>query len=476
MTAPVATSSAAWRQGWAALAVSTLSRIVLGALALLLAVSVLPVLVGWQSSVVMSGSMAPTFSAGDVAVVRPVATSALEPGQVLLVDDPDVPGQLRLHRLVAVEAGGLQLKGDANPAADGSLVDPGTVHGVVTLGLPVVGEPAVWFAERRVWPLAGTAAGLVALLALAFAHRRPDDEPPAGPPAPSADPRRRGARQLVRTLRRGTVLSIAVLVAVALPGAAAKFTDTTATPNVTLPMAQWWSCPDAGGSTGAGAARYYRLQEGSGTVATNTGSAGTAAANATYSSSGVTYGVSGPNCGVNDTKAVRLNGSSGALWTTQQIANPQTFSVQLWFSTTTTSGGKLIGFGNGANGAASSQYDRHVYLSNAGKLVFGLYNGSYVTIASPGTYNDGAWHLVSATFSAGTGMRLYVDGGLVASGTASTVAETTTGYWRIGYDSLDSGWPNYPASAWYAGALAQVSIYDTVLSATQVKQAWDVRR
>jgi hypothetical protein len=73
-------------------------------------------------------------------------------------------------------------------------------------------------------------------------------------------------------------------------------------------------------------------------------------------------------------------------------------------------------------------------------------------------------------------MRLYVDGGLVASGTATTVAETTSGYWRIGYDSLDSGWPNYPSSAWYAGALAQVSIYDTVLSATQVKQAWDVRR
>ncbi|HEV7870430.1 MAG TPA: LamG-like jellyroll fold domain-containing protein [Modestobacter sp.] len=486
MTAPVPTATPAWRQGWAALAVSTLSRIVLGALGLLLAASVLPALVGWQSSVVMSGSMAPTFTTGDVAVVRPVTTSALEPGQVLLVDDPDVPGQLRLHRLVAVEAGGLQLKGDANPAADGSLVDPGTVHGVVTLGLPLVGEPAVWFAERRVWPLAGTAAGLVALLALALMHRRPDDEPPAGPPAApttstttdsSRAPRRRYG-ELNRVLRRGTVLSAAVLVAVALPGAAAKFTDTTATPNVTVPMALWWNCPDVGGSTGAGAARYYRLQEGSGTVATNTGSAGSAA-NGTYSSGssgGISYAVNGPNCGANDGKAVRLNGTSGAIWTTQQIANPQTFSLQLWFSTTSTSGGKLIGFGNGANGSASSLYDRHVYLSNAGKLLFGIYNNGYFTIASPNSYNDGGWHLMSATFSAGTGMRLYVDGGLVASGTPTTAAENTTGYWRIGYDSLGSGWPNYPTSAWYAGALAQVSIYDTVLSATQVQQAWDITR
>lgn len=47
----------AWRQGWAALAVSAVSRILLGAVGLLLAASVLPALAGWQSSVVMSLSL-----------------------------------------------------------------------------------------------------------------------------------------------------------------------------------------------------------------------------------------------------------------------------------------------------------------------------------------------------------------------------------------------------------------------------------
>jgi signal peptidase I len=470
----------AWRQGWAALAVSMLSRTVLGAVALLLAFSVLPVLVGWQSSVVMSGSMEPTFSPGDVAVVRPVATTSLKPGQVLLVNDPDVPGQLRLHRLVAVEDGGLQLRGDANPAADGSLVDPGSVHGVVTLGLPLVGEPAVWIAERRVWSLVGTAVGLGALLALALAHRRPEDEePPAGTPVASTAPGRRRLRPLTRALRRGTVLSAAVLVAIALPGAAAKFTDTTLSPSLIIPMAQFWSCPEVGGSApGANATNYYRLQEtgrrGS-TIANNTGTRGNAA-DGTNSSAGITYGVGGPNCGSNDGNAVRLDGSSGAIWTTQQVTNPQTFSVQAWFSTTTGRGGKLVGFGNGADGAASSLYDRHVYLTNAGKLVFGVYNGGPYTVSSPASYNDGAWHLVTATFSAGTGMRLYVDGALVASSTATPVAENTTGYWRIGYDSISSVWPGHPTSAYLAGSLAQVSIYSTVLTPTQVSQGWNVTR
>jgi signal peptidase I len=460
-------SGPTWRRSWAALVLATVSRIALGALGLLLAASVLPVLVGWQSSVVMSGSMEPTFSPGDVAVVRPVQTAELQPGAVLLVDDPDVPGRLRLHRLVAVEAAGLQLKGDANPTADTSLVDPSTVHGVVTLGLPVVGEPAVWLADHRVWPLVGTGAALVLLLGLAFAHRRPDDDPPAGPPVAETvrTPSRR--RPLVRSVRRGTVLSAAVLVTLALPGAAAVFSDTTASPALTIPVAQLWTCTDAAG--GASAARYYRLQETSGTAAVNAGTAGTAA-NATYAGT-ITKGVGGPNCGIGDSSAVRLDGSTGSIYTTQLVSNPQTFSLQVWFNTTTTRGGKLIGFGNGTDGASSSSYDRHLYMTTGGQLVFGVYPGGIQTITSPGAYNNGAWHLATATFSAGTGMRLYVDGGLVASNASVTTAEVYDGYWRIGYDNLNT-WPAAPTSSWFAGTIAQVGIYTTVLSSTQIAQSW----
>jgi hypothetical protein len=135
--------------------------------------------------------------------------------------------------------------------------------------------------------------------------------------------------------------------------------------------------------------------------------------------------------------------------------------------------GKLIGFGNGTSGSSSSQFDRHIYLTNSGQVVFGVYNSGYYTVTSPYSYNNGAWHLATATFSASTGLRLYLDGSLVGSSTATTLAENTTGYWRIGYDNLGS-WPSAPTSSYYAGSLAQVSIYSTVLSSTQVAQAWQV--
>ncbi|MGY1841594.1 MULTISPECIES: LamG-like jellyroll fold domain-containing protein [unclassified Modestobacter] len=463
----------AWRQGWTAFALSCLGRVALGALALLLTASVLPTLFGWQSSVVMSGSMEPALSPGDVAVVRPVDTAELRTGQVLLVDDPDSAGQLRLHRLVGVQAGGLQLRGDANPAVDGSLVDPSAVHGVVTVGLPLVGRPAVWLAEGRALPLVGTGVALLALLALATAHRRPDDDAPT--PDGSLPSTRPGSRRptLARRLRRGTVLTTAVLVTVTLPGSGAVFSDTTASPALTFPVAQWWGCSDVGGTSGARATHYYPLQDRSGTTVVNTGSAGSAA-NGTYRSAGMTKLVAGPPCGNGEEQAVRFDGASGAIWTTQPVTNPQTFSLQLWFSTTTGRGGKLIGFGNGTNGDLSSSYDRHVYLTDTGQLVFGVYNGTIYTVTSPRAYNDGAWHLVTATFSAASGMRLYVDGAQVATGTAPA-AEAITGYWRIGHDNMNT-WPSAPTSRYFSGALAHVSIYNSVLGANQVRDAWQITR
>ena len=466
--APTVLPPASWRRSWPALVLSTLSRIVLGALGFLLAASVLPVVIGWQSSVVVSGSMTPALSVGDVAVVRPVDAADLRPGQVLLVDDPDVAGRLRVHRLVAVQPGGLQLKGDANPAVDGSLVAPSAVHGAVMVGLPLVGRPAVWAVEGRVWPLVGTAAGLAALLALAVLYR-PGDETSAGPPA-AGPARARRPRRSARRLRRGTVAAAAVVMTISLPGASAGFSDTTRSPALTFPVAALWNCTDVAGAAGPG--QYYRLQDVWGSTASNTGTS-RSAGNGTYAGDLVSTS-SGPPCGANDSRAIVFNGTNGQMYSTQAVAGPQSFSVQLWFNTRTTNGGKLIGFGNGTDGDISGAYDRHVYMTNSGQLVFGIFPTTIYTVSTSRAYNDGGWHMVTATFSASTGMRLYVDGSLISSAPAPA-AENTTGFWRVGYDNLNT-WPAAPRSNYFAGSLAHVSIHDKVLSAAQVGQAWQITR
>nr|WP_246324242.1 LamG domain-containing protein [Petropleomorpha daqingensis] len=419
---------------------------------------VLPLVSGWQSSVVMSGSMAPTLQPGDVVVVRPVAAADLEPGDVVLVDDPDVPGSLRMHRIVAVGSGGLRLRGDAAPSADTSLVAPGAVHGVGTLRLPGLGLPALWAREGRTVPLALAGAGLVALLALSVAHRGADDEP--------RRPRWRRARPVA--------LGAAAVLLVGLPGTAdarAVFSATTGTTANNWTASSYWTCANAAST--AGAVQYYGLQETSGTTATNGGSLGSAA-NGTYSSTGVTYGVAGPRCGTGGTSAVRLDGASGQMWTARSYTSPQTFSEQIWFSTTTTSGGLLIGFGNGASGGLSSNYDRHIVMTNAGTLAFGVYDGGAThEITSAASYNDGKWHLATATFSGTVGMTLYVDGVQVGRDANSKVAETNTGYWRVGYDNIDN-WPSTPTSRFFAGTLAHAAVFTTVLSATEVANQYGV--
>ncbi|WP_222195737.1 LamG-like jellyroll fold domain-containing protein [Modestobacter italicus] len=466
-----------WRQTRTALVATVLARTVLGALVLLVLVTVLPAVAGWQSTVVLSGSMVPGVQPGDVAVVRPVDTDRLQPGQVLLVDDPDLPGALRLHRLVAIEDGGLRLQGDANPQPDGSLVSPSAVHGVGTLRLPGLGLPVLWAAEGRWLPVAGTAFGLAGLIGLAVLHRSSSAAPAGGPADPTqrtgADtpPRRRPmSRRVRRAARGGLALGAVGLLVTGLPGTSgAVFTASTANHVNTFSVERPPTCT----SVASAAPGYFGFQEAGGTVARNSGTAGSYV-NGTYSG-GPTPVTSGPpKCAPDGTRAMRFDGVDDQMYTSYAMADPQTFTVQLWFATTAWNGGKLIGFGTGANGSASGQHDRHVYMTNSGKLTFGVYSGAVETVTTERSYNDGAWHLMTATFSPTTGLRLYVDGVLQKERRSTTSAEPYTGYWRVGYDTISASWPAEPRSDHFAGSIAHVSLYLSVLTPDEVARQYAV--
>jgi signal peptidase I len=111
----------------------------------LVVLALAPLLVGFQGHVVVSGSMEPRLSPGDVVLTRPVLPQDLQPGEVLLFPDPEGADRLVLHRLVSFdERGDLITRGDANQSNDSTHVPISSVIGAAQVGVPYVGLPAYW--------------------------------------------------------------------------------------------------------------------------------------------------------------------------------------------------------------------------------------------------------------------------------------------------------------------------------------------
>ena len=443
---------------WARLAVAVAARAVLFSLIGGLLWAALPMAWGWTSTTVMSDSMAPRILAGDVVVTMPLPASSISIGRVVLVDDPDHAARLRLHRYVAQNAtGDLVLRGDANPAVDSSSVSPDHVHGVAVIRTPFIASPIVW-AQHGQWGLvAATAVALVGLVLLAHGdvHLR----------------RRRieGGRVRERLRRSGTRALIAgvaalLLAVVSATGAHAALSATTAS---SASFAAASSFPCFSPTPSDSPFLYYAFDEVSGTSATDASSnsrTGTLGSGATRVAGSCT-----------SSPAITLDGTSNGqvVTPTNVLVAPLTYSIEAWIKTTTTSGGKIIGYGNSPSGA-STVYDRHLYMSNNGKVSFGVSNITNIIITSPTALNDGQWHHVVATMDnglagiGGTGMKLYVDGALVGSNANTGSQLSIAGYWRIGYDSV-AGWGSpAPTSLGFAGSLDDVAVYSTALSSTRV--------
>lgn len=152
---------------WGRVVVGTVARGVVATLLGLALWAAAPALIGWQPTTVMTGSMEPRLTPGDVVVSRPVASGEVRTGKILLADDPDQSGHLRMHRYVEDGPGGtLVTKGDANPQQDSTPLERSAVHGVAFLRIPFVGAPISWLRQGEWVKVVVLALGLTALLAL----------------------------------------------------------------------------------------------------------------------------------------------------------------------------------------------------------------------------------------------------------------------------------------------------------------------
>lgn len=403
------------------LAATVLARVILLAAASCLFWSALPTLWGWNTTTVMSDSMAPAVRAGDIVVAMPIPDLAASPGRVILFEDPDHPGRLRLHRLVAFTPDGLLItRGDANAAADSSTVEPDDVRGLAVMRAPALGLPFLWARDGRWELLLVAAVATIGLGVVALGRSRTH----------RADSGNRAARVVPSAL--SVIAAITVVTVVGSSGTAhAAYTTQSPNPVNTLAANPAFTClakipldsPDV----------LYDLNEATGFAATDAsgnGLTGTVLADTTREI--------GDCAGTSPSLALAGSLTSGITLPGAAVAPSNTFSVEIWFRTTSTRGGQLIGFGSSASGV-SAVADRRIWMTSGGVLLFSIrQNNSVRTISAPGTYNDGAWHHAVATLSS-TGMRLYVNGVLQASNNRTTAYHYnpygSVGYWRIGGDT-----------------------------------------
>ncbi|WP_010533410.1 PKD domain-containing protein [Brachybacterium squillarum] len=153
---------------------------------------------------------------------------------------------------------------------------------------------------------------------------------------------------------------------------------------------------------------------------------------------------------------------------------PEEWSAEVWVRTETTTGGKLLGFGDRSSGT-SLTYDRQVYMTDAGTLRFGTYpNGTTHTIGTEESFNDGQWHHVVASQGA-DGMTLTVDGQVLATDPDVTGADDREGSWRFGGDSVN-GWPDRPSTDFLTGDLDEAAVYDRVLPRDRIAEHYRLGR
>lgn len=139
----------------------------------LLAVVVAPMVLGFHTFTVRSGSMTPTIRTGDLIVTRTIAPSAARPGDIVTFHNPEFDGDLTTHRVRSMRADGDQLRfvtrGDANSASESWSVDADGSIGRLSYRVPLVG-----YALSRIGSEPGRLAlvGLPALILLALGLMR----------------------------------------------------------------------------------------------------------------------------------------------------------------------------------------------------------------------------------------------------------------------------------------------------------------
>jgi len=154
----------------------------------------------------------------------------------------------------------------------------------------------------------------------------------------------------------------------------------------------------------------------------------------------------GPTYSSTNEGYLNFDGSNDYGYSPSFTADGRNYTLEVWFKTSTASGGCFIAANNAATGASISNYDRMMYIGTDGKLRFGHYDGSAEITTDTVTTNDNNWHHAVGTWD-GTSLKFYRDNNLVSTNSAANASiDAGTKYWIIA-GRRNSGWPSGDSSA-----------------------------
>lgn len=161
----------------------------------------------------------------------------------------------------------------------------------------------------------------------------------------------------------------------------------------------------------------------------------------------------------NSNSALSLTTNSSLVCSSNLYSGPQTFTISVWLKTNSADYGRVVVFDESECDHINN-WDRTIFI-NDGQAGFYVFPGSIQNITGGPNIADNKWHHLAATLSS-EGMKLYVDGLLVASNAVVTSAQNFNGYWRVG--SFQNTTP--------IGDYDDILIYNRALSASEIQQLY----
>lgn len=166
--------------------------------------------------------------------------------------------------------------------------------------------------------------------------------------------------------------------------------------------------------------------------------------------------------------SVSLNGSNNYIQTSQQIDAPSEFTIMFWMKTTTTEGGKIVGFCDTQDGNNVTHHDREIILEPNGTLIFKVQDSeSTIFLYGLNINNDGEWHHIAASAGENTSAQLFIDGSISGN---EYIDETLNyqGWWNIGKNCTSKSKDQEDIAEFFKGSLSEISIYDHALSLYEI--------